>query len=68
MWNNFYKCVSCTNGVMDDDELSGAETDEEWVQEAQHTIDMLNDRLDALEQRIAEEDTRLSVFHESQQH
>ena len=54
------------NGVMDDDELSGAETDEEWVQEAQHTIDMLNDRLDALEQRIAEEDTGLSVFHESQ--
>ena len=46
------------NGVMDEDELSGAETDEEWVQETQHTIDMLNDRLDALEQR----------FHESQQH
>jgi hypothetical protein len=51
---------------MDDDELSGAETDEEWVYEAQRMINMLNDRLDALEQRISEEDKRLSVFHESQ--
>lgn len=34
---------------MDDDELSAAETDDEWEEEAQHMINMLNERLDALE-------------------
>ncbi len=40
-------------GAMDDDELSAAETeestDDEWEEEAQHMINMLNERLDALE-------------------
>ena len=36
-------------GAMDDAELSAAETDDEWEEEAQHMINMLNERLDALE-------------------
>lgn len=41
---------------MDDDELSAVETeestDDEWEEEAQHVINMLNERLDALERRF----------------
>lgn len=50
-------------GAMDDAELSAAETDDEWEEEAQHMINMLNERLDALERfYLSVNEYRVTLF------